>query len=249
MKAVISHQQISYYADLNSPIDISIPMSEDSIVAWGMPNLSISPVENQGWIGDVDRGGSVNFNNILFNPHAHGTHTECVGHISSNKESLNKELKTFFFIARLISVCPKVKNNDTIVTEHILSKLIKREDGIDALIVRTLPNKEDKKAANYSNTNPTYFSKKAIQYIIDIGIKHLLIDLPSVDKEDDEGELISHKTFWNYPVNDRSGYTITELIYVPSHVQDGKFLLNLQFAPFENDASPSRPIIFKLNTQ
>jgi hypothetical protein len=27
------------------------------------------------------------------------------------------------------------------------------------------------------------------------GIKHLLIDLPSVDKEHDEGKLVAHKAF------------------------------------------------------
>jgi hypothetical protein len=28
------------------------------------------------------QGSSTNFNNIYFNPHGHGTHTECVGHIT-----------------------------------------------------------------------------------------------------------------------------------------------------------------------
>ena len=40
--------------------------------------------------------------------------------------------------------------------------------------------------------------------------------------------------------------TITELIYVPSKVPDGDYLLNLQFMPINNDAAPSRPILFKI---
>jgi hypothetical protein len=40
--------------------------------------------------------------------------------------------------------------------------------------------------------------------------------------------------------------TITELIYVPDTVLDGCFLLNLQIASFENDASPSKPVLYAL---
>jgi hypothetical protein len=29
-------------------------------------------------------------------------------------------------------------------------------------------------------------------------------------------------------------------------VDDGTYLLNLQIAPFENDASPSKPVIYKV---
>jgi hypothetical protein len=64
----------------------------------------------------------------------------------------------------------------------------------------------------------------------------LLIDLPSVDKEKDEGKLLAHKAFWNVTdVNDlnldaRLEATITEMIYVPDNVADGSYLLNLQIA-------------------
>ena len=95
----IEHNNVNYITNLNNPIDISIPISSNGAVAWGMPPVTILPVKEGDWIGDVAQGSSVNFNNILFNPHAHTTHTECVGHISPNKESINKELSTFFFIA------------------------------------------------------------------------------------------------------------------------------------------------------
>ena len=85
-----------------------------------------------------------------------------------------------------------------------------------------------------------------MDYIVEMEIKHLLIDLPSVDKEDDAGALLAHKTFWNYPENPRRNCTITELIYVDNHISDDVYLLNLQFVSFQNDASPSRPVIFKL---
>jgi hypothetical protein len=40
--------------------------------------------------------------------------------------------------------------------------------------------------------------------------------------------------------------TITELIYVDNKIDDGTFFLNLQIAPFENDASPSKPVLYKI---
>ena len=75
-------------------------------------------------------------------------------------------------------------------------------------------------------------------------MKHLLIDLPSVDKEKDEGKLLAHKAFWNYPEKPRYQATITEFIYVPNQVKDGSYLLNLQIASFHNDAAPSKPVLY-----
>ena len=246
MKTTIYHNNVQYVADLSVPLDISIPMHSNSVLAWHIPNLTINPVATDNWVADVSRGAPVNFNNIHFNPHAHGTHTECVGHISPYKESINKNLKKFFFISKLISITPKKRNNDCVITKKNIQMLVGPEENVDTLIIRTLPNTDNKTFKNYSRTNPPYLLKSAMEYIVKIGIKHLLIDLPSVDKEDDGGALVGHKIFWQYPQNTRINCTITELIYVSNAIKDGLYLLNLQFIPFENDASPSRPIIFNL---
>ncbi|MCB0755612.1 MAG: cyclase family protein, partial [Flavobacteriales bacterium] len=81
---------------------------------------------------------------------------------------------------------------------------------------------------------------------VSVGCKHLVLDIPSIDRESDEGKLLGHRAFWNYPVSTRKDCTVTELAYIPSSVADGLYLLNLQVAPFENDAAPSRPLIFPL---
>jgi len=247
MEATIKHSQNTYTFNFNSPIDISIPIIPEGVRAFGIPKLKIQAVEQNGWIGDVSKGSAVNFNNISFNPHAHTTHTECVGHISSKKESLNKELTDFFFISKLITVTPKRKNQDCVITKKMISDLFLNDDKVDALIIRTLPNYAKKKHTNYVNTNPPYLLKDAIDYIVNQGVRHLLIDLPSLDKEQDGGKLMAHKSFWRFPQNIRHGSTITELIYASPIVKDGLYLLNLQFVPFENDASPSRPLLFKLH--
>src|SRR5690554_1737158 len=122
----------------------------------------------------------------------------------------------------------------------------------EAIVIRTLPNYSEKKHKNYSNTNPPYLLEEAAIYLCEIGIKHLLIDLPSVDKEVDEGKLVSHKAFWNVKnvqkVNDDARFdsTITELIFVEDVIKDGSYILNLQIASFENDASPSKPVLYQV---
>jgi hypothetical protein len=44
----------------------------------------------------------------------------------------------------------------------------------------------------------------------------------------------------------RLNATITEMIYVKDVVLDGTYLLNLQITSFENDASPSKPVLLIL---
>ena len=99
---------------------------------------------------------------------------------------------------------------------------------------------------NYSSSNPPYIEAASAAWMREQNIKHLLLDLPSVDREEDGGALAAHKAFWNYPENPRMDATITELIYAPDSIPDGYYLLNLQIAPFENDASPSRPVLYQI---
>ena len=73
----------------------------------------------------------------------------------------------------------------------------------------------------------------------------MLIDLPSVDKEQDGGALAFHHAFWNVPDKPQTNKTITELIYVPNEASDGLYLLELQLSNFTNDAAPSRPLLYK----
>ncbi len=247
MKATITHNQKTYNIDLSKPLDISLSLRGDdkNPVAWYLGAPKITPVKDGDFVGKVSEGASTNFNNIQFNPHAHGTHTECVGHITKEFHSINDSLKTFFFSARLISIEPEKRGEDMVIFEEQIRKNLEKDE-VEALIIRTLPNYIDKRSRKYSNTNWPYLEESAARYIRECGIKHLLIDLPSVDKEKDNGKLSAHKAFWDYPKNTRLDATITELIYVPNKIEDGDFILNLQVASFENDASPSRPVLYKL---
>jgi kynurenine formamidase len=259
MQTIIQYKNQNFKIDLSKPIDISIPLTntDQNPIAWYIEKPVIEPVVFGDWIGKVSKGkSSTNFNNIFFNPHGHGTHTECLGHITREFYSINQCLKQFFFTAELVSITPETINDDLVITKNQI------KIGLDSfasfgmmpetILIRTLPNLESKKSKKYSHTNPPYLSEEAAIYIREIGIQHLLIDLPSVDREEDEGKLLAHKAFWNVKdvniLNDdaRLNCTITEMIYVDDTIQDGSYFLNLQIASFENDASPSKPILYKI---
>lgn len=253
MKTVITHNSATFTLDLSQPIDISLPLTADDTnpVAWYLDAPEIEPVRMDGWVGKVSEGSSTNFNTITFNPHAHGTHTECLGHITKEFYSINQVLKRFFFTAQVISVEPEMQGEDPVITKSQIERALAGKTP-EALVIRTLPNDGTKRSKNYSHTNPPYLEEAAANYIRECGIKHLLIDLPSVDKEKDDGHLLAHKAFWNVKdVNNlnadaRHNATITEMVFVPDAVTDGDYFLNLQIANFENDASPSKPVLYKI---
>ena len=247
MIATIKYHSRNYKIDLSKPIDISIPLqaSKTNVNAWYLEEPKIEPVKFGDWIGSVAQGADVNFNNIWFNPHAHGTHTECVGHITKAFHSINKNMKQFFFLAEVITVAPEKLKDDFVISRKQIQTVLGSKKR-DAIVIRTLPNTNEKLSRQYSNTNPTYLLEEAAIYLKDKNIKHLLIDLPSVDKEKDEGKLLAHNAFWNTKGKLRLDATITEFIYVPNKILDGTYMLNLQIAPFENDASPSKPILYQI---
>lgn len=253
MKATIEHHQKKIIVDLSKPLDLSIPYSPLGPRAWYVDPMQITPVKNEVFNGSVTDGGAVNFRNIFFNPHGHGTHTECVGHISEENFMISRTLQQYFFIARVISIKPEIsigtsthqKKGDHIITVSQIEKLIGDEIP-EAVIIRTLPNHLEKLHTNYSNTNFCYLEAEALTWLAQKGVEHLLVDLPSIDREEDGGILAAHHAFWQYPHSTRITSSITEFIFVPDVVEDGEYLLNLQVTRFDNDAAPSRPILFKI---
>ncbi len=243
----IEHKGKKYSADLQKPLDISIPLrpGQHNVNAWYSQPVRIEPVVMGDWVGDVNSGGSVNFRNVFLNPHGNGTHTECAGHISKENYNLNDYLKTFFFFAEVVSLHPEKVGDDNVITRKQLED--KWSDSTaEAIVIRTLPNDTEKLIHQYSNTNPPYLAEDAAQWMVEKKIRHLLLDLPSVDREKDDGKLLAHHAFWKYPGTTRLDCTITELIFVPDHVKDGLYLLNIQITSLENDASPSKPVLYTL---
>lgn len=248
MHVIIHHAEKRYQADFSQPLDISIPLNAagENVNAFHAPPFKAEPVVSGSFTGSVAKGGSVNFLNVRINPHGNGTHTECVGHITEESFTINQCLRKFFFVAELISVAPvKMRNGDDVILREQAEAILDGKTP-EALIIRTLPNDVSKLQKNYSGKNPPYLHHALASFLADIGVKHLLVDLPSVDREHDEGKLLFHKTFWKYPDDVRSDATITELIFAPAGIEDGTYLLNLQIASFELDASPGKPVLYRM---
>lgn len=236
------------FIETSELIDLSMTLqsSPENVRAWYVDPPRMEPVRANGFIGSIEEGGSVNFRDVYFNPHGHGTHTECCGHITKEVYAVNDVLKEYFYRATLITVNPvKMENGDLLVQAAQIAPYLQK-DFSDAVLIRTLPNAPDKKSMNYSGTNPCYFDIEIVDLLNEYGVKHFLVDQPSVDREEDGGALAFHHAFWNVPDNPNFERTITELIYVPNDVVDGTYILEIQLAAFQNDASPSRPILYKI---
>jgi kynurenine formamidase len=245
MKTTIQLENETVSIDLSQPLDISATIQNNAGVgAWYIDQPKITHVEVDGYVGNVALGGSTNFNDVFFNPHSHGTHTECIGHITEEFHSVHNALVKTFFKAQLITVTPEKRGEDLVITNESIGEI---EHGVEAIIIRTMPNDKSRLSKNYSNTNPPYLLEEVALRFRESGIQHLLIDLPSVDKEKDNGALLSHKAFWNYNGEQRTKATITELVYVDNTIIDGLYMMDLQIAPIKNDAAPSRPILYKIN--
>ena len=92
-----------------------------------------------------------------------------------------------------------------------------------------------------------------MRWIVAQGVDHLIVDLPSVDREEDGGELGAHRIFWDFapgqttpPPEARPERTITEFACIPKGLDPGLYLLNLQLPAFMLDAAPSRPLLHPL---
>lgn len=247
MKLFLNSDQ---YIDTNTPLDISMVLSNGNRNprAWYVDPPRFEPVRTENYTGSVKEGGFVNFRDIYFNPHGHGTHTECLGHITEEVYSINDVLKNYFFKATVISILPKriqQKNGDVdfVITPDQLRKI--KFSG-EALVIRTKPNDKGKTIKNYSDTNPPYLDVECVKILLENGIEHLLVDLPSVDRENDGGKLAFHHAFWQVPEAPNFKRTITELIYVDNNIKDGDYVLSFQLAPFANDATPSRPVLYAI---
>ena len=264
MKAVVETGNSKCQVDFSKGNDISIPLNfnGEQPNTYGVDRASSAPYQDGQFIGDTRKGGPCNFETYSFTPHCNGTHTECIGHITNERISILSSLKEEMIPSALVSVIPKNTNEnytpdlnkeDLVITKEDLEIQLKgvNIELLKGIIIRTLPNSEEKKSRDYMQETPAFFSIDAMEYLVSLGVKHLLVDTPSVDRLFDDGHLSAHNIFWETigkELNPNTqNKTITEMIFVPSSVEDGAYLLNLQIPAFVSDAAPSRPIIYKIN--
>ncbi len=234
---------------------------------FGAPPATGRPLEVAGFIGSVAHGASCNCEVVQFIPHCNGTHTECAGHLTQEPLDAYPLAPAGLVPAMLLSVTPQscaaagedsdpaAGDGDLLVTRRALERAwpALAPFGVRALVVRTLPNPPAKAQRDYTAGNAAYLSRPAAQLLVERGIEHLVVDLPSLDREHDAGRLTAHRIFFGLPPGStrlaaatRAHATVTELAYVPDSLRDGPYLLELQVPAFSGDAVPCRPLLYGL---
>ncbi len=247
MKSIISIKNKTYVSDLSAGTNISIPFISESLGpnCFYAPGFKATPLVSGDFVGSVKSGSPVNFYNVEINPHGNGTHTECVGHICDQPIYIKDVAPKGLQLAQLVSLKPQAKGEDLIISSSDWSNL-QIQDNVNTLVIRTIPNSNEKESANYSGSNPAYVAPGFIKQMIQEGIEHLIIDLPSIDKEKDGGALKAHKAFWQFPETINKERTISEMVYIPDILEDGLYLCSINPLPFQLDAAPSSITLFKM---
>ncbi|MFT4605855.1 MAG: arylformamidase [Rhodothermales bacterium] len=218
-----------WLADLTRPVNLARPVSLDgSGSSWfGAPPPRGAPLRMPGFVGRVAEGGSVNVAVLSLAPHCAGTHTESSAHITERANPINAVATPGLIPASLVTMAGGS-------AAELRDRLDEAQSGfLEGLIIR--------------QPSPGPFEPEALSLAVTRGVRHLLVEAPSVDPESDGGRLDAHRAFWGLPAGHPEGTsarTITELVRVPADARDGAFLLDLQLPSLTTDAVPSRPVLY-----
>jgi kynurenine formamidase len=237
------------------------------------PAATSRPYAVPGFSGSVRTGASCNCDVITVIPHCNGTHTECAGHLTREPLDAYPLVPAGLMEALLLTVAPvpttQASGESTVPTPHAGDRMVTR-GAIEnawaahtvntlsrplALVIRTrqrvlqlAPRNGDPAAGAEP---PAYLTQEAATLLVERGIEHLVIDLPSIDREHDEGRLTAHRIFFGLPPGSRElaqatrrHATVTELADVPNDLEDGPYLLAIHVPAWRGDAVPSRPLLY-----
>lgn len=216
---------------------------------------SAAPMKAGGFIGNVAAGGSCNAELVTLAPHCHGTHTECLGHISPERINVQNCIYAEPALAQLISldvIMISDPDQNPLFTVQQLRQALGGQlaSGVEALIIRSWPVPEDLACRDYSQSPPyPVLETAAMQWLSAQPLKHLLIESPSLDPASDRS-LQNHRFWWGQehavhcPDVDSARRSVTEMIIAPADIDDGLYWLHLELSPLLGDATPSRPIIY-----
>jgi arylformamidase len=257
----------SFRADFGAGRDIAIALEFDGVQPrwFGAPLARSAELSTAGFNGRVANGASCNCSTFTLTPHCDGTHTEGAGHLTLEPLAVRTVVPLEPLPALLLSVAtlaadgggegtrPAPLPGDRLVTAAAIAAAWPARLPYEprALVIRTLPNPVAKRSRDYRAEPAAFLSLPAAELLVERGIEHLVLDLPSADRAEDGGELSAHRAFFGLPPGStalaavsRPRSTITELAYVEDSIADGCYLLVLQVPALGGDALPSRPILY-----
>ena len=237
--------------DLSRPLDPARPT-----IAFGLPPVEVAPFRAGGFVGDTREGGAVNCALVSLAPHGSGTHTECVGHIIDARTSVSATLRAPLLLGQLVWIaCEAIgasgerydaphAEDARVITRRALEDALDPDAPSDALVIARHGGDQP---SDWTGSNPPYLTSDAACWLAQRGVQHVLLDVPSIDREEDDGLLPNHRHFWAVPLGgraltpeSRAAATISELLHIPPETPAGAYALFVQLPPLALDAAPSR---------
>lgn len=248
-------------------LDASLPIQPDGATprAFGLPAATEAPVPiGGGRVLRVRAGASVNCDGLYLHPHGDGSHLECAAHILSEDDPRASAAKAVLAAAPplwcglLVDVgaVPLGETGETYAGTHApddavitaaalgpaLAAARQRAPGLhcDALLVRVqpVPVEDD---VDFSGRNPPYPTDQAAALLAASEARLLVLDLPSLDREDDGGTTPNHRAWWGLRpgLSARLDRLVLELARLPAELVAGPVAVVLGAAPLRSDAVPA----------
>lgn len=240
------------------PLSTMLKFGNNPTNIYGVAPASTAPLRYGDSLASVEHGGACNASLISLVPHCHGTHTECVGHIMPGEHNVAKLVFEPFIAATLIRVPLRragemsetynasARRTDLIITRAAIDDALSQvaPHYLQALVIAA-------KAPSWrlADEIPPYFSHQAMARIVELGVHHLLVDVPSIDRLHDGGRMDNHRCFWGMGLpaaeaRTRLRCSVTEMAQVSPATPVGSYFLSLHLPDCSGDALPSKPILF-----
>jgi kynurenine formamidase len=263
---------VALLADLAAGLSLArvVDFHGPQLRCFGAAPATSVPLEVGGFSGRVTRGASCNSSVLTLTPHANGTHTESVGHLTVERVDVQALIPQRLLLAVLLTVepelaadssestVPRARDEDRLITRAGVAQAwpapLSERMSARAAVIRTQPN-ERQKFTEQSAAAAPFLSVEAVTLLVERGIEHLVLDVPSADRASDGGALTAHRIFFGLPPAStqlaqarRAECTITELAYIADAIADGWYLLALQAPAITGEAVPSRPVLYPLRS-
>ena len=265
MKLAFSVLDQRWQADEQASVDATLAFDPTLSAgrAFGLRATSVEAVEiGGGRTLRVSEGAAVDCADIALNPHGGGTHVECVGHIVADRWTLSDVALPGMLAATLLDVGVETLQDsgehaggrgaptDRVITARSLQQAFANvgEAGFDqAIAIRTDVATALPAHADWSGSNPPYPTAEAMRWLSSLPAQLLVLDLPSLDREDDGGTTPNHRAWWGLGDGARRlegvrwrARLVVELARFPLQAVAGPWLLRVDVAPIASDAAPAR---------
>jgi kynurenine formamidase len=250
--------------DFTAATSLALPLDFDAPHPrhFGAPAARSDAFRIGSFEGEVARGASCNCRVVTLVPHCNGTHTESASHLTVEQRPLHAFLPAGPIPALLLTIdavaaagsdedsVPQPQAGDRLITRAALraaraGQPYRSAPPPRALLLRT--------GTDWRDVAPPFLSRQFVEELVAGGIEHLVCDLPSVDRLQDEGRLTAHRVFFGLPAGStrladatRPDATITELAQFPASLRDGPCGVQIQIPAWSGDAVPSRPLYLPL---